>query len=131
MSLYYVDTSAAAKLVLAEPDSGAMRRWAESHEPELCSCDILRTELQRAVRRHAPQSMARVRDLLTSIVLTTVSAELCERAARVEAPPLRALDALHLAAALDLGNELDAIVTYDDRLAEAAQTNGIATISPR
>ncbi len=129
--MYYVDTSAAAKLVLSERHSAAMRRWAESHEAELCSSDILRTELQRAVRRHAPQSTTRVRDLLTAIVLTAVTADLCERAARVEPPPLRALDALHLAAAMDLGNDLDAIATYDDRLAEAAQANGIATISPR
>ena len=131
MSWYYVDTSAAAKLVLRERHSAAMRRWAEAHEAELCSSDILRTELQRAVRRHAPQSITKVRELLTAIVLTAVSADLCERAARVEPPPLRALDALHLAAAMDLGNDLEAIVTYDERLAEAAQANGIATVSPR
>jgi predicted nucleic acid-binding protein len=131
LSLYYVDTSAAAKLVLVEQGSAAMRRWAESHETELCSSDILRTELQRAARRHAPQSLAMVRRFLQAIVLTAVSAESCERAAHIDPPSLRALDALHLAAALDLGTELDAIVTYDERLAEAARANGIAAISPR
>ncbi len=54
-----------------------------------------------------------------------------ERAGRLEADLLRSLDALHLAAAMELGDELDGIVTYDERLAKAAEANGIAAISPR
>ncbi|MEX1296756.1 MAG: type II toxin-antitoxin system VapC family toxin [Candidatus Limnocylindrales bacterium] len=129
--MYYLDTSAAAKLILSEPDSSAMRLWAESHDAELSSSDVLRAELHRAVRRHVPQALARVPVLLGTIVLSVISAELWERAARIEPPRLRTLDALHLAAAMDLGSDLDAIVTYDERLAEAARANGIATLSPR
>jgi hypothetical protein len=129
--VYYIDTSAAAKLVLRERGSVAMRRWAESHDTQLCSSDILRIELQRAVRRHAPEFMPRVRSILSSFLLTAVSTEMCELAARVELPLLRSLDALHLAAAMELGDGLDGIVTYDERLAEAALANGIATFSPR
>jgi hypothetical protein len=36
----------------------------------------------------------------------------------------------HLAAALELGDELDGIVTYDDRLAQAAALKGIAVVAP-
>ncbi|MBK5250721.1 MAG: VapC toxin family PIN domain ribonuclease, partial [Actinomycetales bacterium] len=43
---------------------------------------------------------------------------------------LRSLDAVHLAAALSLGDDLEGIVTYDDRLAEAAQANGVPVASP-
>jgi len=43
---------------------------------------------------------------------------------------LRSLDALHLAAALELGDELDGIVTYDDRMATAASLYGVAVIAP-
>ena len=129
--MYYLDTSAVAKLVLRERGSATMRRWAESHAEELCSSDILRVELQRAVRRHAPHLMAQVRTILNAILLTTVSTEMYERAARVDPPLLRALDALHLVAAMELGDELEAIVTYDERLVEAAAANGIATLGPR
>ncbi len=43
---------------------------------------------------------------------------------------LRSLDAIHLAAALELGDELDGIVTYDERLSDAAALLGVAVISP-
>ncbi|MFT5202590.1 MAG: prevent-host-death family protein [Candidatus Aldehydirespiratoraceae bacterium] len=43
---------------------------------------------------------------------------------------LRSLDALHLATALDLGDDPEGLVTYDDRLADAAEANGVAVVSP-
>lgn len=129
--MYYLDTSAAAKLILSEPGSAAMRRWAEQHDGQLCSSDVLRTELQRAVARHAPQAAARVRSFLGTILLFAISADLWERAAHVGPSSVRTLDALHLVAALDLGSELDGIVTYDERLADAAAANDIVVLSPR
>ena len=53
-----------------------------------------------------------------------------ERAATLDPDALRSLDAIHLASAMELGDELDEIVTYDARLAEAARSYGIAVISP-
>lgn len=129
--MFYVDTSAAAKLVLLERGSAALRRWLEAHGERLCSSDLLRIELQRAVRRAAPEQMEQARMVLSTIMLLRMSTETCERAARLEPTSLRSLDALHLASAMDLGDELEGIVTYDERLAEAAQANGIASISPR
>ena len=52
------------------------------------------------------------------------------RAALVEPVALRTLDAIHLATALALVQELDAFVTYDDRLADAARTLGLPVIRP-
>jgi uncharacterized protein len=43
---------------------------------------------------------------------------------------LRTLDAIHVAAALVLGDDLESMVTHDDRLAQAALANGIAVIAP-
>jgi predicted nucleic acid-binding protein len=54
-----------------------------------------------------------------------------EGAGRLEPSGLRSLDAIHLAAALDLGDDLEGLVTYDDRLAEAAVSNGVAVVAPR
>lgn len=55
---------------------------------------------------------------------------LLERAALLEPPELRSLDAIHLATALSLGDELDGLVTYDERLARAARERGIPTLAP-
>ena len=68
--------------------------------------------------------------MLDSITLIAVTAQTFEEAGRLDPTMLRTLDAIHLAAALDLGDDLDGIVTYDDRLAEAAQFNAIPVTAP-
>jgi predicted nucleic acid-binding protein len=45
-------------------------------------------------------------------------------------PALRSLDAIHLAAALELGDELDAVVTYDARMARGAEALGLRVAAP-
>jgi predicted nucleic acid-binding protein len=96
----------------------------------IVSSDLLRTELVRATRRGAPDQMQQARAVLDSLVLLTIPTALFEQAGTVEPDLLRSLDALHLAAALDLGDDLDGIVTYDDRLASAAVALGIRVIAP-
>ena len=44
---------------------------------------------------------------------------------------LRSRDAIHQATARILGEDLDALVSYDDRLLKAATDAGLATASPR
>jgi predicted nucleic acid-binding protein len=71
------------------------------------------------------------RAVLESLPLMRLSTEVFERAAMLEPDLRRSLDCLHLAAALELGDDLEAIVTYDTRLAEAARSLGIDVVSPR
>jgi predicted nucleic acid-binding protein len=127
---YYLDTSAAVKLVVAEPDTAALSAWLAEHDGEVVSSDLLRTELLRATRRGAPHAMPRARAVLDSLTLMTVPAATFERAADLDPDLLRSLDAVHLAAALELGDDLDGLVTYDDRLADAARLHGITVIAP-
>lgn len=127
---YYLDTSAAVKLVVEEKGTKALRRWLEAATVPVVSSDLLRTELLRATRRGAPDRVQQARVVLDSLVLITVSTDLFERAGVLEPDLLRSLDALHLAAALDLGDDLDGIVTYDDRLAAAAAAVGVAVVAP-
>ncbi len=127
---FYLDTSAAAKLVVAEPGSQAMGSWVAIHETQVISSDLLRTELLRATRRSAPEKMQRARSVLDALPLFTLTSATFERAAMLDSQPLRSLDALHLAAAMELGDELDGIVTYDDRLGVAAALYGIAVVGP-
>ena len=51
-------------------------------------------------------------------------------AASLQPVVLRTLDAIHVASALALGSELDAFVTYDDRMAEAARAIGLPVVRP-
>lgn len=127
---FYLDTSAAVKLVVAERGSTALLRWVTDRADRIVSSDLLRTELQRATRRGAPNRMDRARAVLESVTLLTHTSAVFERAAELEPELLRSLDALHLAAALELGDELEGIVTYDERLAEASGRYGIVVVAP-
>lgn len=127
---FYLDTSAAAKLVVEERVSEAMASWAATHEARVIASDLLRTELLRATRRSAPDRMQRARAVLDAVTLFKLTPATFERAATLEPEELRSLDALHLAAALDLGDELDGIVTYDDRMAAAASLYGVPVVAP-
>jgi predicted nucleic acid-binding protein len=127
----YLDTSAATKLVVSEAGSTSLSRWIAALDEPVVSSDLLRTELLRAVRRRKPSAMTQARAVLDSITLTDMPTSLFERAALLEPTGLRSLDALHIAAALDLGDELSAIVTYDDRMVEATEALGLIALSPR
>jgi len=126
---YYVDTSALVKLVVREAETIAFRRWLRSRA-DVVSSDLARTELVRAVRRVAPDRMTQARIVLDSITLITVDTETFEQAGRLEPALLRTLDSVHLAAALQLGDDLEGFVTYDDRLAEAARWHGVPVFAP-
>lgn len=126
----YVDTSALVKLVVREPESDALVAWAATEAAQAVSADLARTELVRAVRRSNPQQAERAREVLDSVTLLALTPEILESAGRLEPAGLRTLDAVHLAAALALGDDLDAIITYDERLAEAARSHGVHVLAP-
>lgn len=127
---HYIDTSALVKLVVAEPETEAFRAWLEQEPREPVACHLVRTELLRAVLQGAPDRLVRAREVLDALTLTDVLTAVFEAAGRLQPAELRPLHALHLAAALDLGDDLEGIVTYDERLALAAESNGIPAISP-
>lgn len=74
--------------------------------------------------------MQRARAVLDAVILLSLPSATFERAADLDPESLRSLDALHLAEALELGDELNGIITYDNRLAEAARARGIEVIAP-
>lgn len=127
---FYLDTSAAIKLVVFETRSPELTVWTQVHSAAVVSSDILRTELLRATRRGAPEYMQRARLVLDAIPLLALPSTTFERAAQLEPGVLHSLDALHLAAALTLDDELEGIVTYDERLAAAAALQGVAVVAP-
>jgi predicted nucleic acid-binding protein len=128
MTTAYVDASALVKLALDEPDGIAMRHWYHEHE-RIASSRIGVVETHRAVRRKV-DDMAHVDAILRSIQVMEVDMAIAARASSVGPIGLRTLDAIHLATAIVLGPELDAFVTYDDRLADAARALGLPVVRP-
>ena len=126
----YIDTSAAAKLVVTEAETDALRTYLVSRSPAPVASDLTRTELLRATRRVAPDLAPNARAVLDTFTILTVSTQLFEQAALLDPPELRALDAIHLACALSLGDDLEYLITYDPRLSDAAASLGLRVLSP-
>jgi predicted nucleic acid-binding protein len=126
--LSYVDASALVKLVVEESRSAAMLRWFVESETVVTS-RIGIIETSRASRRtaHDPERLRRVLD---SMAVIECDAVIADRAAAVVPPSVRTLDAIHVATALALGGTLDAFVTYDERLAQAAREAGLPVVAP-
>jgi predicted nucleic acid-binding protein len=64
------------------------------------------------------------------VTLIEVTTTMFEEAGRLDPTLRRSLDAVHLAAALALGDDLEGLVTYDDRLGDAARLNGMTVVAP-
>ncbi len=126
----YLDTSAAVKLLMTERESPALRTWLR-RRPERASAALLRVELVRVVRRAGfPGLIPEVRKLLAGVHLIRLDDALLDRVADLEPTELRSLDSIHLAAAASLGDDLAAVVSYDDRLLAAAKSLGLPTAAP-
>ena len=131
MSLYYADTSAVIKLLVEETHSKAFAAFYDDHaDAEWVSSALLQIEVIRAVARAVPALLPEARDLLTAFSYIAIDEEIVDGAMSEPDRRLRSLDAIHLATARILAPELDALVTYDDRLVKAATDAGLATISP-
>ncbi|MFN2417958.1 MAG: type II toxin-antitoxin system VapC family toxin [Candidatus Limnocylindria bacterium] len=117
------------KLIVREAESAALERWLQPHDV-LASSALLRTEKLRAVRRGAPRRIAEARAALAAFTLRAVDDEILDAAGDLAPAFIRSLDAIHLATALRLAPELDAIVTYDRRMIEGARAIGLPVASP-
>lgn len=75
-------------------------------------------------------AVERARALLDRIDLIPLTEPLLDSAAKLDDAALRSLDAVHVAAALSLGDDLAELITYDRRMAAAAERLGIPVASP-
>jgi uncharacterized protein len=132
VSLYYADTSAVIKLLAEETHSRAFAAFYDAHaDAEWVSSALLRIEVTRAVTRAMPALLPDARELLLAFSTIAIDDDVIEAAISEPDRALRSLDAIHLATARILGPDLDAIVSYDDRLVKAATDAGLTTVVPR
>jgi predicted nucleic acid-binding protein len=127
----YLDTSAIVKLVVRENESdalySALARW-----PDRVSSELARVEVHRALRR-AGRSAAthrRADAVLEGLVLVHVDQPVLARAGAFRDRQMRSLDAIHLATALSIGDDPDAFIAYDARLARLAVQEGLEVLHP-
>ncbi len=128
--LAYVDSSALLKLALHEPEESALESDFLARRGLVASA-LIALECRRAARRHSnPRAAGILDDLLDAVYLLEMTPAILDRAARVDPPRLRSLDAIHLATALSIDAPDLEIVTYDHRLADAAAANGLRVVQP-
>lgn len=129
--ILYCDSSALVKLVVEEPESAELEAWLGSQtEPVLISSVLARTEVVRAVARTDPDAVHLAVDLLAAVSVVELDVSLADTAAQLDPAELRCLDALHVAAALRLGPALGYMISYDERMLDAARRHGVAVAHP-
>lgn len=130
-----VDTSALVKLAVREIESAAveseLRGWDRVATSELTSI-----ELPRAVTRARVDGRAEVADgrvvmeILAAVAVVSLTEDVRASAAQIEPATLRTLDAIHLASALTLGEDLAGVLTYDRRMSDAAEERDVMVLAP-
>jgi len=129
LAIVYLDTSALGRVLLGEPDAPAILRDLGAFDQRVAS-RLLRVELRRLALREG-----RLHDadqLLAGLALLPLDEELLAAAETVPPSTVATLDAIHLVTALRLSGagRLDAVMTYDDRLADGARQRGLTVLAP-
>lgn len=128
----YLDSSALVKLVKREAESDALRRFLRRRRDDgRVTSALARVEVVRAVAGGGPAAVAHARRQLARIDQVNLDRELLDVAAAL-APGvvLRSLDAIHLATAKSVGSDLSAVLSYDQRMRDAAAALGIIVEAP-
>lgn len=119
------------KLVVEEPESASLASALAARAPQATSI-VGEIEFRRAcLRAVPPPPVERIEAVLAPVSAIALDNEIANAAAALRPILLRSLDAIHVATALALGAGLEAVVTYDARLAKAAEAAGLTVLSPR
>jgi len=125
----YVDTSALGRVLLGEPAAPAVLAALADFDHHVAS-RLLGVELRRLALRH--DVLDHADQLLGAVALVPMDATVLASAETVPPPVVATLDAIHLATALRLaaGQAVEAVMTYDLRLAEGARHHGLDVVTP-
>lgn len=129
--MIYLDSSALMKLIRMEDETTALRDWlGERPEQPVVSSELGRVEVLRAARRVGGRALTEARAVVGDIDLVPLDRAVQDLASDIGDPLLRTLDALHLASAVLLSDELTVFIAYDPRLTSAAQAAGLVVAMP-
>lgn len=142
--MIYIDSCAVVKLIRDEAESDVLVSWLDARSGELIvTSELALAEVVRVVRRNNHTDQGRLVDadqlaaelegahaVLDGLALVTLDRDTLRRAAALEAPMVRTLDAVHLVSALEWPAASVEFVTYDRRLAAAATDAGMAVVAP-
>ena len=134
----YVDTSAWIKLLSREQYTDQLRTFVADRLDQgatLISSDVIHAELRRAALRIGMPLLAAVESLELLSTVAANRAMLVRAGSRVfpagprgRARNPKTLDAIHIETALAVG--ADELVTYDQAMAQAANSIGLRTVAP-
>lgn len=127
MTKAYFDASAIIKLGHFEPESQALIDYLSDERVWAATSEIADVEVRQALFRHE-ESGADTHEHVRGFFLVGLTRDIRDRAVSI-GPSLRALDAIHLATAMSIADDID-FVTYDDRLAAAARDAGLRVVQP-
>ena len=126
----YLDSSAIVRLVVAEPESQALRSYLVGRKPLVTSA-IARVEVSRACLAVGDYAMRRAQTALSRIETVRVSDDVLLLSGQLRPVSLGPLDCIHLATLTILAKEMPAtLVTYDRSMAAAAKDLGVGVESP-
>jgi predicted nucleic acid-binding protein len=128
-ALAYLDSSALVKLVVLEPETGALRRELQ-HWPQRVSSLLAAVELSRVALRLGHLTIPTVTHVLAGLRVLSID-QIAQTAAQIGSPRLRSLDAIHLATAQSLGTQLGVLITYDQRMLAEARALQLPYAAPR
>lgn len=117
------------KLPLREPGEDALRGELAEYEGYVSSA-LLGVEAIRACARYGEMYATQARGWLFDVALLPLDDSLLDQASALEPAGLRSLDAIHLATALSIRDDIGAFFTYDQRLGEAAADHGFSVVHP-
>ena len=129
--MIYLDTSALVKLIRREEESDALGDWLDERiDVPWITSTLTEVELARAIRAAAPEGLPAVPSVLARLDRFEIDPVVRSTAAAYADSGLRTFDAIHLATAQTAAAvaPLTAFVTYDSRLAEAADRLAITAV---
>lgn len=124
----YFDSSAIVKLGHLEPESEALIDYLSAADVSAATSVIADVEVRRGLQRLRSLG-ADPAEHMQGFFLIELTRDIRNRSIALKPATLRSLDAVHLATALELGHDLD-FITYDDRLAAAASSEGLHVLQP-
>lgn len=129
--MIYLDSAALVKLVRLETATRELVEWLNGRPGVPLVCSVLaEVEVSRAIRRVAPDALPAVAATLARLYRLEIDATVRSSAAALADPRVRTLDSIHIATAAGIGAELQAFVSYDQRLLQTAAELGMPVVSP-